>query len=149
MAAQVELSLHVVVVDDEEMFEDLYSGSLLRSGHSARFFSSAKAALSYCRDNPVDVVITDREMPGFSGTEFSRAVRELGLTTPIGMSSCGIADIPPSEKASILEHADVIAEKLDVLMNLGIFVQRLHLLGQARQNSGHTNCVFLSSSSKL
>lgn len=77
---------HLIIVDDE--FE-------IRNGLSRYFpwqsvgfettavFENARAALDYLQRNPVDVVLTDIEMPGMSGIELARVIHEQHLPAKV------------------------------------------------------------------
>ena len=76
----------LIIVDDE--FE-------IRNGLSRYFpwesvgveaaavFENARGALDYIRRNPVDVVLTDIEMPGMSGIELARVIHEQRLPVKV------------------------------------------------------------------
>ena len=76
----------LIIVDDE--FE-------IRNGLSRYFpwesvgfevaavFENVRGALDYIRRNPVDVVLTDIEMPGMSGIELARVIHEQRLPVKV------------------------------------------------------------------
>lgn len=69
----------VVVVDDDEDAAVLLRELLERRGYRAVALTSAGACLEYLRDDVVDVVITDIQMPDVSGIDLCR---ELGVRHP-------------------------------------------------------------------
>ena len=59
----------VLVVDDENETATLLRDLLNKRGYRADAVMSGTACLEYLRDNPVDVVVADVQMPGMSGIE--------------------------------------------------------------------------------
>jgi PAS domain S-box-containing protein len=70
---------HVVYVDDYEALVSLVSRTLRKRGHRVTTFGSAQAALDGLHDlkEPVDLLVTDQNMPDMSGVELAQAVRTL------------------------------------------------------------------------
>jgi DNA-binding NarL/FixJ family response regulator len=70
--------LKIVIADDHQMFIDGIR-SLLKREKSLNFVHealNAEDALTYIRENPVDLLITDISMPGMSGTELTQKVKQ-------------------------------------------------------------------------
>ncbi len=69
---------HVVYVDDYEALVFLAARLLRKHGYRVSTFVSGDEALAWFRehDEPVDLLVTDQNMPGMSGVELARAVRE-------------------------------------------------------------------------
>lgn len=70
--------LKIVIADDHQMFIDGVK-SLLAKEKSIHFVYEAlngEDALSYIRKNEVDLLITDISMPGMSGTELTRKIKQ-------------------------------------------------------------------------
>ncbi len=67
----------ILVVDDEEQMRDLLAKVLDRKGYQVAVCSDGLEALAYLEKEPADLVITDVRMPGLSGMEALRAVKEL------------------------------------------------------------------------
>ena len=71
-----------VVDDDESIRKSL--GSLLKSlGHTVELFSSAEKFLSSEATAKSDCLILDVRMPGMSGPELQRQLKNRGLMAPI------------------------------------------------------------------
>lgn len=60
---------HVLVVDDDSLTLDATAQLLEREGYRVSAFDNADSALAFIRDNPVDAVLTDINMPGVSGID--------------------------------------------------------------------------------
>lgn len=78
-AAPQEPGRHIVYVDDYEALVSLVGRTLRKQGHRVTTFGSAQEALDGLRDmkEPVDLLVTDQNMPGMSGVELAQAVRTL------------------------------------------------------------------------
>jgi CheY-like chemotaxis protein len=73
----------VLVVDDNPMNARLAHVILTRAGFEAPVVESAPLALDYLCGNAVDTILTDVSMPGMSGKELCRKVRErYGFNAP-------------------------------------------------------------------
>lgn len=75
----------VQIVEDESKIAELYRLHLPDS-YDVRVETTGKAALERL-DDAVDVLLVDRRMPGLSGDEFVRTVRERGHDCAIAMVS--------------------------------------------------------------
>ena len=89
-------SLRVMVVDDMSVSRELISQALDEIGirHHATEGDS-RTALGKLAANPVHLVISDHEMPGLSGLDLVRALRENRTTQRIGFIL--MADRPTPE----------------------------------------------------
>lgn len=67
----------VLVVDDSRAQRRILSASLQRWGFSVREAASGVEALTICRDDPPDLVMSDWMMPGMDGLEFCREFRAM------------------------------------------------------------------------
>lgn len=73
-----QTELKIVIVDDHQMFIDGVK-SLLKKEKKLNFVFEAlngADALEYVRNNPIDMLITDISMPGMSGTELTKKVKQ-------------------------------------------------------------------------
>jgi PAS domain S-box-containing protein len=68
----------VMVIDDEAALLELVLRMLADLGYDARGFGSSRAALEAFREAPraFDAVVTDERMPGLTGTELIREMRQ-------------------------------------------------------------------------
>jgi two-component system response regulator PilR (NtrC family) len=75
----------IIVVDDEKAMRDFLKIMLAKEGYDVRTMASGDKALEYCKSNPFDLVITDVKMPGMSGVEFLKALRQFDDEVPVIM----------------------------------------------------------------
>ena len=93
-----ELSELVYLVDDEPPILKALGRLLKANGFETRSFLTARAFLeAYDLRRPACLIL-DLEMPGISGLELQRTLRERGSTQPIVFLS-GHADVPRSVSA--------------------------------------------------
>jgi DNA-binding response OmpR family regulator len=69
----------VLVVDDEEDLREIMRRMLERRGFASLVAGDIDQALAACRDHdgPIDVLLTDLNLPGTSGAELCRAATAL------------------------------------------------------------------------
>lgn len=73
----------ILFVDDDAFARKLISTALTNRGFKMRLADSAVAALAILRTEPIDVVLTDQQMPGLSGLDLMRKMRDEGFSTPV------------------------------------------------------------------
>jgi PAS domain S-box-containing protein len=86
---------HVVYIDDYEALVFLVGRLLRKQGHSATTFESGEAALDWMRAHPevpVDLVVSDHNMPGLSGVETAIEIRRLRPGLKIAIISGHVSD---------------------------------------------------------
>jgi diguanylate cyclase (GGDEF)-like protein/PAS domain S-box-containing protein len=66
----------LLVVDDDSLNRDMMVRRLARRGFNVSSAMSGEAALQWIKENPVDLVLLDVEMPGASGLEALSAIRQ-------------------------------------------------------------------------
>lgn len=65
----------IVVVDDDTDIRELVVYRLQRDGHDVRAFPDGVAALAGLAEHPADLAILDVMMPGLSGFDVARSIR--------------------------------------------------------------------------
>ena len=75
----------ILVVDDEEHVRDLLRDILEKEGCEAVVAAGGRQALSLFETGNFDAVFTDVGMPGMSGWELSRALRERNSKIPVAI----------------------------------------------------------------
>jgi DNA-binding response OmpR family regulator len=67
---------HILIVDDNEMNRDLLSRRLTRRDHQVSEAADGPTALALCEQHDFDMVLLDVMMPGMSGLEVLRVLRQ-------------------------------------------------------------------------
>jgi CheY-like chemotaxis protein len=67
----------ILVVYDDEADRILLRTMLADEGHDVHLAGDGDEALALCRQRPVDVVMTDLQMPGVHGLELISHIRDL------------------------------------------------------------------------
>ena len=76
-------SKHVLIVEDNPINRAVISDQLLRLGHHPIAVETGYAALERLASPGIDLVLMDMQMPGISGLDTTRRLRETGCTLPI------------------------------------------------------------------
>lgn len=79
------LPLEILVVDDQPEVVQVIRRGLEQEGHHVEHASSGEEGLEKIAAGSYDVVILDVMLPGLSGFDVARSIRDQGITTPILM----------------------------------------------------------------
>jgi DNA-binding NtrC family response regulator len=101
----------VLVVEDHPAVLKLL-GSILDDAYDVVTASDGEQALERVADEPLDVVLSDVRMPGVSGFEVLRAVRQSPLRASVVMMTA-YANVPDAVAAMRLGASDYIAKPLE------------------------------------
>ncbi|MFT3711437.1 MAG: sigma-54 dependent transcriptional regulator [Archangium sp.] len=77
------MSDEILVVDDDEAVGKVLAALLTQSGHKATWVGSAEAALATLDKKAFDLVISDVRMPGLSGLELLKLLRQRSPDLPV------------------------------------------------------------------
>src|SRR5690606_11093214 len=88
----------VLIVDDEEMVRTALTQWLRLSGFRTEAASNSAEALAVLDDVRPDVVLTDIRMPGMSGLDLLRTVRDRALPSEVILIT-GHGDVPMAVEA--------------------------------------------------
>ena len=91
------VTLRCLVVDDEEDVGDMVADVLRSAGHTVVVARSGSEGLSRVRGEPLDLVFTDLSMPGMTGWELARAVRDAAPGLPVILVSGFAVEVSPEE----------------------------------------------------
>jgi CheY-like chemotaxis protein len=83
----------VLCIDDDEVVLEVTHAILKRNGYSVLTATNGHRALEVFRENAVDLVLVDYEMPGMKGHEVAAEVRAFNPQVPVVLHS-GAAEIP-------------------------------------------------------
>jgi len=76
MESKAAKGVHILIVDDDNAVRNLIQRGIQSSGYSCSIAESGEAALKILENKKIDVVISDIVMPGLTGIELTRLVRE-------------------------------------------------------------------------
>ncbi|MFQ5780206.1 MAG: sigma-54-dependent transcriptional regulator [Nitrospiria bacterium] len=79
----IENPYKILVVDDESGPRDLLESALLEKGFQVKTAKSGDQACQFIDEEPFDLVLTDLKMPGLSGNELLKRIRQLSPETLI------------------------------------------------------------------
>jgi CheY-like chemotaxis protein len=117
---------HVVYIDDYEAMVFLVGRLLRKQGYRVSTFGSGEAALAWLRghpDDPVDLLVTDQNMPGLSGIDVVRELRNLRPALRVAIVSGHVSERLIAEAAA-LGVTDVLG-KQDSMDALGDAIRAL------------------------
>lgn len=120
---------HIVVIDDDQALVFLLERALARSGYRVSSFTDPQAACSYLEANAqanapvVHLVLTDHNMPGFSGIDVLQRLQPLGAGLRVAMTSGYIT--PEIEAAALAAGALALIPKPGSASDIVQAVQRL------------------------
>jgi two-component system response regulator HydG len=103
----------ILVVDDEEGARGFYANALRELGFEAETAASGNQALEMLESGQFDVVLADVRMPGMSGLELLKAIRETYPDIDVVMMT-GYGTIPSAVQAMKLGAYDYLAKPLKV-----------------------------------
>jgi len=121
----------ILALDDSKEVLALRKSVFTAFGYRVHTFESAKNALLHFLQSPVDLMLTDYEMPEMTGVQFASSCRFLGFSGPIVMVS-GAVDV----EQSCSQHIDHVLRKAEPPAKLISLVQRY--LGRNELDSEHT-----------
>ncbi len=96
----------VLLVEDEPINAEITNNMLHNLGYQPMLAHTGEEALVMLRNQAVDLILLDINLPDMSGLEVARIARELGLTIPIVAATANAydSDIEASQLAGIRYH---------------------------------------------
>jgi CheY-like chemotaxis protein/HPt (histidine-containing phosphotransfer) domain-containing protein len=93
----------VLVIDDDAMSRELLSALLAGEGYAVESAHSGEAALAFLRQSksPLDLVLSDVQMPGISGAQLARELR--GVCGPATALLAMSGSQPPAATVSLFD----------------------------------------------
>jgi DNA-binding NtrC family response regulator len=128
----MRLRPRVLVIEDKPSVLKVMA-TILESAYEVTTACDGPAALSAIGSSPIDVVLTDVRMPGASGFEVLRAVRERTPTTAVVMMTA-YANVADAVTAIKLGAYDYVAKPIDA-DEIALVVARA--VEHVREQAGH------------
>jgi PAS domain S-box-containing protein len=116
---------HILYIDDDEAIVFLMTRLLERQGYRVSGYTDARAALAAVRAEPdaFDLAVTDYNMPGMSGLEVARALREIRADLPVALASGYIteelrAEAPAAGVIELVYKPNTVEELCEMVARL-------------------------------
>jgi CheY-like chemotaxis protein len=116
---------HVLYVDDDDAIVLLMTRMLEQQGYQVSGFLDAKDAVAAVRADPArfDLVVTDYNMPGMSGLDLARAIRDIRSDLPVALTSGYITEelrtkAPDAGVRELIYKPDTVSELCDIVARL-------------------------------
>jgi len=77
------MSSVIGIIEDEEDLLEILEYNLSKEGFEAIGFLSAKKVEQFIKEESVDLLIVDRNLPGMEGSEFVKDIRDKGFQIPV------------------------------------------------------------------
>jgi len=81
--AEIDRSLRILVVDDQEIICELVAEYLRTDGHEAAVATTGRRALELFASETFDLVITDQSMPEMNGVQLANSVKSIEPQIPV------------------------------------------------------------------
>jgi CheY-like chemotaxis protein len=88
---------HLLVIDDDPGCLYTFGALLQMLGHRVERAPSGEAGLALLRQRPVDLVLTDLQMPGLTGWEVARRAKTLQPGLPVVLVTGSAHTIAPDQ----------------------------------------------------
>lgn len=75
--------MRILVVEDDSRMAEYIRAGLTEHGHVADVIANGREALSWALQGDYDTLIVDRRLPGLDGVALVKALRTLGVHTPL------------------------------------------------------------------
>lgn len=75
----------ILVIDDEEFVRNVLYQTLAQEDHQVTLAENGEKGIQLFKEKKFDMVLTDLGMPGMSGWDVCRQVKEMSPNTPVGM----------------------------------------------------------------
>jgi response regulator RpfG family c-di-GMP phosphodiesterase len=119
MSSKLELNSSILLVDDETEFLQLLQEALSHRGATVHTAESGTIALEFLAAEKVDIVITDRNMPGLGGQELLIEIREKWPEIDVLMMT-GVSSVRNAVEAMRLGAADFLEKPIDLATTVSI-----------------------------
>jgi EAL domain-containing protein (putative c-di-GMP-specific phosphodiesterase class I) len=119
MSSATQAPGHVVVVDDDPMVGSTLSRVLTGAGYDVSAFTSPEAAIAHVSSAPVDVLVSDVNMPGMTGLDMLAKLRATKADVPVVFLT-GAPKIEDTMRAIELGAFRYLAKPLDTAQTMSV-----------------------------
>ena len=116
------MSIQVLVIEDDVEYGQMLQDALQHFGYQVHLTFSATGGLDIIREQPVDIVLSDVNMPGMNGIELAKKIMGMYLDIPLVLIT-GVNDLSLVKKALKLGVTDYIVKPIKV-DELPILIER-------------------------
>jgi CheY-like chemotaxis protein len=113
-------SLHCLVVDDEEIVAAVLGDMLASEGHKVEVVDSGQEAIARFSAGAFDLVLTDLAMPGMTGWEVARAIKDMAPAVRVVLVSGFGVEVSPADLEA--RGVDLVLAKPLKLQDIGSIV---------------------------
>ncbi|MBN2144423.1 MAG: sigma-54-dependent Fis family transcriptional regulator [Candidatus Aureabacteria bacterium] len=106
-------NIHILVVDDEEIMRNFLSDMLRDEGYEVQAVASGEEGINLLQKSDFDLVVTDLKMPGFSGIDVLKAVKQQNSNTYVIMIT-GYASVETAVESMKLGAVDYITKPFEM-----------------------------------
>lgn len=107
------MKYRLAIIEDNDLIRNMVTINLEKNGYEVASFSSAESILDHVGNDIYDLIILDIVLPGISGEEFLKIIRDQGDDTPVLMLTVK-RDIPTRIKALNLGADDYIVKPFNM-----------------------------------
>ena len=75
----------ILVIDDDEFVRNVLSRTLAQDNHQVTLAENGEKGIEIFKEGKFDMVLTDLGLPGMSGWEVCKIIKEISPKTPVGM----------------------------------------------------------------
>jgi putative two-component system response regulator len=104
----------ITIVDDDPQIGHLLTKYLTKKNYVVTSFTSPKQALKHLENKPVDLMITDMNMPEMNGLEVIKAVKESNPKLPIILMSSEFPNTERMDEMIKLGVSDFISKPFEL-----------------------------------
>ena len=129
---------NVLIVEDDKNTRKLMQAVLTADGYTAYPAGDGEAALDVLAGTHIDIILLDIMMPVMDGFEFTKTLRENGITTPILMVSAKNAPID-KKQGFLLGVDDYMTKPVDeeeMLLRIKALLRRAKITSEHKMQIG-------------